>query len=96
MIQTWLALHDVRPNDWRVLHSVKEWWSQNATKRAPSQSLLVSMMMLISLEIWKERNAEVFHNMAVPVGVVVAKIKEECSLWSLAGAKHLCNIMPRE
>lgn len=24
MIKTWLALHDVRPNGWRVLHSVKE------------------------------------------------------------------------
>ncbi|KAI4974652.1 hypothetical protein ZWY2020_048259 [Hordeum vulgare] len=79
-----------------VLNYVKEWWSQNATKRAPSRRLLVSLIMLISWEIWNECNARVFRNTSVPVGVVVAKIKEECSLWILVGAEHLCNIMPRE
>ena len=96
MIKTWLVLHNVQPNDWIDMVSVKDWWSQNATKQTPSRRPLVSLMMLISWEIWKERNARVFRNTAVPVGVLVAKIKEECSLWSLAGAKHLCNIMLRE
>ena len=53
-------------------------------------------MLLISWEIWKARNARVFHNNAVPVGVLVARIKEEASLWCLAGANILCNIMPQE
>lgn len=28
--------------------------------------------------------------------MVVAKIKEEAMMWSLAGAKVLCNVIPRE
>ncbi|KAI4977815.1 hypothetical protein ZWY2020_014369 [Hordeum vulgare] len=96
MIKTWMELHDVRPNDWMVLHSIKDWWSQNATKRAPARRSLAFVIMLISWEIWKEHNATVLCNTTVSVGVVVAKIKEECLLLSLAGVKHLCNIMPRE
>lgn len=52
--------------------------------------------LLISWEIWKQRNTRVFLNIAVSVGVLVAKIKEECSLWSLAGAMHLYNIMAQK
>lgn len=47
------------------------------------------------LRIWKEQYARVFRDNVVLVEVLVAKIKEECSIWSLAGAKHLCNSMQR-
>ncbi|KAM3386139.1 hypothetical protein ACQJBY_009655 [Aegilops geniculata] len=78
------------------MNSVKDWWSLNATRKTQSRKPLISLMLLVSWEIWKERNARVFRNLAVPVGVIVARIKEECNLWCLAGAKHLCNSMPRE
>ena len=95
-LKSWLGLHDIHLADWAPFESVKVWWRHNATHMTQSRRPLISLMMLISWEIWKERNARVFRNTAVPVGVIVAKIKDECSLWSLAGAKHLCNIMPRE
>ncbi|KAF6999229.1 hypothetical protein CFC21_015291 [Triticum aestivum] len=78
------------------MESAKEWWSLNATTKTQFRRPLISLMLLISWEIWKERNARVFRNVAVPVGVIVAKIKEECSLWGLAGAKYLRTLMPQE
>ena len=50
---------------------------------------IVSVMMLVSWEIWKERNARVFRNTATPTPVVVAKIKEEAHLWALTSTLFL-------
>jgi hypothetical protein len=55
-----------------------------------------SLLMLTTWEIWIERNARVFRNVAAMPSVVFSKIKGEASLWSSAGAKHLGSIMPRE
>jgi hypothetical protein len=52
--------------------------------------------MLISWEIWKERNARVFSNTFFASTVVLEKIKSKESLWSLARAKALSIVMPRE
>ena len=52
--------------------------------------------MLVSWEIWKERNARVFRSSATPTAVVVRNIKEEVRLWVMAGAKNLGVVMPRE
>ncbi|XBI19709.1 hypothetical protein VPH35_061160 [Triticum aestivum] len=96
MIKDWLGLHDVHSSDWSDATCVKEWWSHNATKKTQSRRPLAFLMLHISWELWNERNARIFRNIAVPVGVIVARIKEEASLWSMAGARHLSNIMPRE
>jgi hypothetical protein len=52
--------------------------------------------MLISCEIWKERNVQVFRVTYTTSSYIVIKIKEEVALWSLAGAKAMSNVMPRE
>ncbi|XBJ02722.1 hypothetical protein VPH35_022034 [Triticum aestivum] len=96
MNKDWLGLHDVHPSDWSDVASVKEWWSHNATKKTQSRRPPASLMLLIFWELWNERNARIFRNNAVLVGVIVARIKEETSLWSMAGARHLGNIMLRE
>jgi hypothetical protein len=57
---------------------------------------MASLAMLVSWEIWKERNARVFTNKSLPANMLLVKIREEVNLWSLAGAKALCNTMPRE
>ncbi|KAI4973828.1 hypothetical protein ZWY2020_041609 [Hordeum vulgare] len=92
MIKTWLGLHDVHPPDWGGMDSMKEWRGINPSKRTQSQRALVPLMLLILWGIWKERNARVFHNTTVPVGVIVTRIKEEPLLWCLVGA-HLRNVM---
>jgi hypothetical protein len=43
--------------------------------------------MLVSWEIWKERNARVFESDASTLNMVVSKIKE-VALWSVAGLKR--------
>jgi hypothetical protein len=52
--------------------------------------------MLVSWEIWKERNAHVFRNNASTLSMLVTKIKDEATIWSLAGAKALSVVMSRE
>jgi hypothetical protein len=52
--------------------------------------------MVVSWEIWKEINVCVFRSKSITAYLLLEKIKEEVNLWSLAGAKALCNIMPRE
>ena len=93
MVKDWLGLQDVHPSDWSGATSIKEWWKHNANKKTQSRRPLASLMLLISWELWKERNAWIFRNTTVPVGIIVARLKEEASFWSLADAKHLSNIM---
>uniref|UniRef100_A0A3B6FNS0 Uncharacterized protein n=1 Tax=Triticum aestivum TaxID=4565 RepID=A0A3B6FNS0_WHEAT len=76
--------------------SVREWWTGSIHIRSESPKALASLMMLISWEIWSERNARIFRNTAAPSAALVSKIKEELSLWALAGAKHLSIVMARE
>jgi hypothetical protein len=44
----------------------------------------------------KKRNTRVFQNQATTSTMLVSQIREEAALWCIAGAKELCNIMPRE
>jgi hypothetical protein len=95
-VKVWLDLHDVQPSDWEAFGSVKEWWEHGIHKRGGSRKAVVMLVTLISWEVWKKRNTRVFRNHASTSIMIVSKIKNEVSLWCLAGAKALCNIMPRE
>ena len=64
--------------------------------RITHRKAIASLAMLIAWEIWMERNTRVFRNEHSTFARVVAKIKEEANLWSLAGAKALSILMPRE
>jgi hypothetical protein len=76
--------------------TVKEWWMKGLHKRGHSRKAMASLAMLVSWEVSKERNAHVFRNQSSTYTMLVAKIKEEAVMWSLAGAKALSNVMPRE
>lgn len=62
----------------------------------PSRRALASLTLLVSWEIWNERNARVFKNKHAPPLVLLDKIKKEARLWVLADAKRLGEIMPGE
>ncbi|KAF7014401.1 hypothetical protein CFC21_030656 [Triticum aestivum] len=72
------------------------WWDGILTNNAQPRKALASLLHLVGWEIWKEWNARVFREKAVPVLVIVHAIKEETSMWALVGARHLCNLMPRK
>jgi hypothetical protein len=50
---------------------------------------VASITLLVTWEIWNERNARVFKNKHAPPTVVFDKIRNEARLWALAGAKHV-------
>jgi hypothetical protein len=62
--KTWFGLNDVDTNTWHTICSVKEWWIDGVHKHGQLKKAMVSLAMLISWEIWKERNAYVFRNEA--------------------------------
>lgn len=95
-IKDWLGLQDIDTANWHNYRSVKEWWKEVIHKRGTQRKAISSMAMLVSWEIWKERNARVFQNHVVSVEMVVNKIKEEASMWCLAGAKAISSIMSCE
>jgi hypothetical protein len=86
-ILSWCGIHDRCPEDWANEPSVDDWWSKIALERRNDRKALTSMIMLISWEIWKERNACIFHHHQSTVAMVIVKIKEEARAWCLAGAK---------
>ena len=95
-LRDWIGLHDLDPSTWDFLQSVKEWWNNVIHKKGANRKALASLAMLVSWEIWLERNARVFQNKAITATMLLQKIKNEVVLWSTAGAKALCNVMPRE
>jgi hypothetical protein len=95
-VKQWLDLHDIDPSTWHARQNVKEWWTEAIHKQGPSKKAMASLVMLISWEIWKERNARIFRDTYMTSSYIIIKIKEEVALWSLAGAKAVSDLMPRE
>jgi hypothetical protein len=54
---------------------------------------IASLLMLVSWEIWKERNARTFNNVSTMPTIIYDKIKLEARTWVLAGAKKLDILM---
>ena len=93
---SWLGLQEVVPTQWADLQSVKVWWDVVAHKKGHSRKAMTSLAMLVSWEIWQERNARVFRNVASTAQMVIMKIKSETRMWSLARAKALSYVIPGE
>jgi hypothetical protein len=55
---------------------------------------LRSLIMLVVWEIWKERNRRIFDHKEMATSSLLTKIKEEVSLWALAGAQRLREFVP--
>jgi hypothetical protein len=53
---------------------------------------LHSAIILITWEIWKERNARVFNNKASMPAALMQRIKDESKNWIMEGAKHLAEL----
>jgi hypothetical protein len=57
---------------------------------------LDSVTLLVSWEIWNERNGRVFKNKQALHAIILENIKRESKLWVLAGVKRMGNLMLRE
>jgi hypothetical protein len=54
---------------------------------------IASLSLLITWEIWNERNTRVFHNKHAPPSAILDIIKKEAHLWIIAGARRLGEII---
>ncbi|KAF7098048.1 hypothetical protein CFC21_099817 [Triticum aestivum] len=91
-----MGLTNVDIADWSSFDNVKDWWHHMVGVNANVRKGLASVVMLVSWEIWNERNARVFRNVSSMPYVITSRIKTEARLWGLAGAKHLSSLIPRE
>jgi hypothetical protein len=66
---------------------MQEWWTKMVLEIGKERKAMVSMIILVSWEIWKERNAKIFRNQYSPVVISHNNIKEEVRIRRVAGAK---------
>jgi hypothetical protein len=70
-----------------------DYWHAIAKTPSSSPKGLQTAIMLITWEIWKERNERVFNNKSSLPSVVMHKIREEGKDWILAGAKKVAELL---
>jgi hypothetical protein len=87
-IREWLGIPNILPNQWTGL-PIKTWWDKMTSGSTPNRKAIASLTLLVTWEVWNERNARVFRNNHSPSMVVLDRIKREARLWVLAGAKCL-------
>jgi hypothetical protein len=62
----------------------------------PHHKAVASIILLVTWDLWSERNVRVFHHKHVPHLVIQDKIKSETHLWVTVEAKRLGEIMLEE
>ena len=91
----WIGYPELDPNRWRPSDSVLSWWLNISTTAAVPKKAVRSLTMLISWEVWKERNNRVFNQKETPPTRLMEKIKAEAAIWATAGAKDIASIIPQ-
>ncbi len=87
-IQRWTGT-DLQMDNWENCHSVEQWWTLVAESPSTPRKPLRTLVILISWEIWCERNVRIFCNNASAPSSILAKIKKEGRAWVKAGAATL-------
>jgi hypothetical protein len=95
LVKDWLGLTSLNATEWTSLDT-QGWWNFMAGGGMPHRKAMASVTLLVSWEVWNERNAGVFRSKSAPAQVVFDRIRGEARLWVLAGAKSLSNLIPRE
>ncbi|KAF8731698.1 hypothetical protein HU200_015628 [Digitaria exilis] len=73
-----------------------DWWTQIATTTETPHKATRTLALLVSWEVWKERNSRIFQHVEAPTMSVLDKIRGEALLWVFAGAKDLAQLLGRE
>jgi hypothetical protein len=95
-LKEWLGLADFDTSLWNNYNTLPEWWCAISGGNGRRRKGLTSLLLLTAWELWNERNARVFRNVASMPMVVTSNIKSSAALWGIAGAKYLSALMPRE
>ena len=54
--------------------SIKAWWDYMADESVPNRKAMSSLTLLITWEIWNERNARIFNKKFASPGVILDRI----------------------
>jgi hypothetical protein len=95
-LKEWIGLVDFDTSLWANFDSLDEWWCATSGANGRRRKGLTSLLLLTTWELWNERNARVFRNVASISTRVISIIKSSAHLWGLAEAKKLSAIVPRE
>lgn len=87
-IQRWTGLN-LNIHNWDRCASVEDWWYLLTHSWQNPAKAVKTLIILISWELWCERNARIFRHNGSPPMAVVNKIKGEAATWVLAGASSL-------
>jgi hypothetical protein len=83
----WAGFHQVVP---AVNQDLSSWWRQcRASIRGAAQRRLNSLLMLVTWNIWRERNGRIFGNNYKPIQQVIDQIKSKARLWTIASRGRL-------
>ncbi|KAG2569704.1 hypothetical protein PVAP13_7NG435625 [Panicum virgatum] len=96
LIAEWTAQPTMRTQEWQPSDSVAQWWQNSATTPSVPRKAMAIMTMLVSWEIWKERNRRVFRHHETSAPDLLSLIKQEALDWVVAGAKDLATLLSRE
>ncbi|CAM0883761.1 unnamed protein product [Alopecurus aequalis] len=94
MVKTWLGLPWLDVTVWTNFGNVRDWWTHMNMNDASRRKAAASLTMLVSWELWSERNARVFRGKSTLPSIVLDRIKDETRTWAKAGAKHLEFLLP--
>ena len=72
-----MGLTGVDITDWSSFDNVNDWWHYMVGVNDNVRKGLASLVMLVSWEIWNERNARVFRMVSSMPNVITSRIKAE-------------------
>jgi hypothetical protein len=82
---------ELLPTEWPANATISEWWQNITSTQDTPRKASRSLTLLVSWEVWKERNDRFFDRKESLVPSIVNKIKGECSIWIVVGAKCLAS-----
>jgi hypothetical protein len=72
---------------------VAAWWlQQRLLLDSEKRQGFDALVLLVSWEVWKERNARIFRNEVSTVATIAKRIHDEGSLWIEAGFTPLATV----
>nr|ABG66033.1 transposon protein, putative, CACTA, En/Spm sub-class [Oryza sativa Japonica Group] len=93
-IASWIAYAPMAPTDWTQATTVHEWWEYLAACHGVPKLGTISLILIMSWEIWNEQNRRIFRNKELSTAALITKIKEESKTGATAGAKYLAEMLP--